>query len=154
MSRALTVLVGVAGVLFIAFAFLFNSDDWLRSLIEYQVAARTGRALNIAGGFGVDWSLHPRIHAEQVSLENAPWGSRPKMLEVERVAFTVSLVNLLKGDLVVPEVALSRPLVVLEFGPEGERNWILKRKRKPRIERLTVDSGALVYRNPAAQTDL
>ncbi len=159
MSRALTVLLAVAAVLLIALAFLFNSDGWLRSLIEYQVAARTGRALKIAGEFGVDWSLHPRIHAEQVSLENASWGSHPKMLEAERIALTINLADLLKGDLVLPQVELSRPWVLLEFSADGRRNWILERNQKrsddpPVIERLTVDSGTFVYRNPAHATDL
>ncbi|HET6756184.1 MAG TPA: AsmA family protein, partial [Burkholderiales bacterium] len=159
MSRALTVLLAVAAVLLIALAFLFNSDGWLRSLVEYQVAARSGRALNIAGEVGVDWSLRPRIHAEQVSLENSSWGSHPKMLEAERIALTINLTDLLKGDLVLPQVDLSRPWVLLEFSADGRRNWILERNQKrsddpPVIERLTVDSGTFVYRNPAHATDL
>jgi uncharacterized protein involved in outer membrane biogenesis len=158
-SRAGLALAAVAAFLLIAVAFLFNNDAGLRWLVEYQVAARTGRTLDIAGDFGVDWSLHPRVHAERVKLDNAPWGSRPIMLEVERVVFTISLLDLLRGDFVLPQVDLSRPWVLLEFSADGQRNWILESKAKRRddalqIKRLTLDAGTLVYRNPSAETDL
>lgn len=81
------------------------------------------------------------------------------MLEIERIDFTVRLRDLLRGQLVLPEVALSKPWVLLEFSREGERNWILERKQersdKPaQIGRLSVDSGTLHYRNASAETDV
>lgn len=159
MSRARLTLAVAAAVLMMAAAFLFTNDAWLRSLVESQVAARTGRTLNIGGDFAIDWSWRPRVVAKRVSLSNASWGSHPTMLEIERVEFTISLVDLLRGDLVLPQVALSHPWILLEFSAEGKRNWILEREQKraddaPRIGRLTLDSGKLIYRNPNAQTDI
>jgi uncharacterized protein involved in outer membrane biogenesis len=157
--RVAATIAAFAGLLLVAALVLLNNDAWLRALIEHEVAARTGRTLQISGDFRVDWSLTPRIHAEKVTLDNAPWGSHPTMLEVERVDCNVSLFDFLLGDLVLPEVALSRPWALLEFNSEGERNWILERRQKrtddpPRIVRLTIDSGKIRYRNPTANTDV
>ena len=157
--RVIGALAAVAALLLGTAAILLNNDAWFRALVENEIAAHAGRPLKIAGNFRVDWSLTPRVRAENVKLDNAPWGSHPTMLEIERADFDVSLFHLLLGDLVLPEVALSRPWVLLEFNSEGERNWILERRQKrdddpPRIVRLTIDSGQLRYRNPGARTDV
>jgi AsmA family protein len=159
--RRAIIAIGFAAALLLAVAaFLFTNDDWLRAQVENEVASVTGRTLKIAGDFRVDWSLTPRVHAEQVKLDNALWGSHPVMLEVERAEFTLSVIDLLRGELVFPEVSLAKPRVLLEFSADGKRNWIFEREQErsdgdaPRIGRLSVDSGTLHYRNPAAQTDV
>jgi uncharacterized protein involved in outer membrane biogenesis len=101
----------------------------------------------------------PRIHAEQVRLENAEWGGERYMLDLAGVDFTIRLLPLLRGEIVLPEVAFSRPVIVLEKNARGEGNWELSHKEDeetdfPKIGRLVVDEGTITYRDPEIATDI
>ncbi|MGH8772345.1 MAG: AsmA family protein, partial [Burkholderiales bacterium] len=147
---AATFAIFIAALAVFLFAF-----DWnlLRSYIGEKVTAQTGREFSIAGDLDVRLALPPRIHAEQVRLENADWGTEPRMLDLASVDFTIRLLPLLRGEIVLPEVAFSRPVIVLEKNARGEGNWELSKKDKedeetdfPKIGRLVVDEGTITYR--------
>lgn len=135
--------------------------DWnmLRGFVEREVTERTGRQLTIAGNLNVHLSLPPRIRAEKVTLANASWGREDKMLDVAVLEFTLALKPLLHGDIVLPEVALSQPVIALERSADGKRNWVLKADQAPtdrstQIQRLTVDKGTLIFHDPTLATDI
>ena len=52
------------------------------------------------------------------------------MLGVGRFQFRISLLDLLSGHVVLPEVSVSQPEILLEKSADGKRNWDLKKRRR------------------------
>lgn len=144
------------GVIFVA---LFNWN-LLRGYISDKVTEKTGRALTISGNLDVDFLPFPaRIHVEQLRLSNATWGTDETMLDIQQLDFSISLLSLLKGDIVLPEVSLTGAHILLEKSADGKRNWILRKQQNPddkapRIGRLSVDTSTFIFRDPSIKTDL
>jgi len=135
--------------------------DWnmLKPYVERKVTEATGREFRIKGDLDVRLSLHPLISAQGLTLANADWGTKQPMLDVESVAFRISLWELLKRNILLPEVSVSHPKVNLERNENGDRNWILKKEDDqesppPYIGRLAVDQGTLNFLDPKAKTDI
>lgn len=135
--------------------------DWnlLRGYIGEKVTERTGREFSIDGNLDVDlWPFPPRIYVERPRFGNAPWGTEPTMFTAERLDFSIDIGKLLKGKIVLPQVAVTAPEIVLEKSANGEHNWVLNDQQTdggaPDIGRLAVDKGILVFRDPAIDTDV
>jgi uncharacterized protein involved in outer membrane biogenesis len=148
--------------IFIAFAVaLAIWFDWnmAKPYIQRQVSEKTGREFVIAGDLDVRLSLNPLISAQGISLANAEWGTKQPMLAVDGIAFRVSLWDLLKGDIVLPDVSASQPKVILEKSEDGKKNWELKKEeeketRLPTIGRLVLDRGVVMFRDPKTKSDI
>jgi AsmA family protein len=130
---------------------LVLSFSHLRGPISRAVTKATGRELIIEGDLSIvpSW-VHPRFRAEGVSFANAEWGSADYLLKAEAIEFSVNVLGLLRGRLVLPEVALHDAEVNLELDAEGRKNWVLDPKEQKKdsrivIQRLTVDQGILGY---------
>lgn len=154
--------VVVVAVLIVFLAIFLTVFDWnlLRGYIGEKVTQKTGREFTINGNLDVDFfPFPPRIHAEDLRLANADWGTGKTMLDIRQLDFSVSLLSLWKGNIVLPEVSLVDPQILLEKSIDGKRNWILKQEQSPsdkapRIDRLTVDKGTLSFRDLAIKTDM
>lgn len=152
------ILIGLA-VVVAAIAVFIIVFDWnlLRGYAERKVSEKTGREFSI-GHLDVKLSLTPRIRLENVRFGNAAWGSEPMMVEAEVAEFTISLPAMIRGRVVLPEVAMVKPVVLLEQNEAGLRNWQLDPDKPagetPVINKLWLDDGLLTYRNPAIATDL
>lgn len=152
----------VVAALLVGLAIFLAVFDWnsMRGYIGEKVSQKYGREFTINGNLDVDFfPFPPRIHAEQLRLANADWGSGDTLLAVEQLDFSISLLNLLKGDIVLPEVSLVGGEVLLEVSTDGKRNWIMDQQQSkdaesPRIGRLIVDQSTLIFRDPAIQTDI
>ncbi|SEA24915.1 AsmA family protein [Nitrosospira multiformis] len=155
-------ILSISGValllLVIAFVLWF---DWnmLKPYIERQVTDRTGREFTIRGDLDVNLSLNPLVSVEGLSLANAEWGTEQPMVAVDKVAVRISLWNLLSGDIVLPELSITRPRVLLEKSMDGKRNWDLKKEEKkkmelPQIGQFTLDQGKVLFRDPKTKTDI
>ena len=103
----------------------------LAALLADEVQAATGREFRIGGG--LSFQLWPTIAvvAEQVTLGNAPWGTRKEMATVKRAAFEVAVSPLLRGQLHVLRVAVDGADVLLETDKQGRPNWIFAKSAKP-----------------------
>ncbi|OGA10763.1 MAG: hypothetical protein A2W68_16080 [Betaproteobacteria bacterium RIFCSPLOWO2_02_64_14] len=153
-----SVLVATTGLGVLALA-LF---DWntARPWLSTQVKERTGRDLAVEGDLQVHpFSLTPRVSAQRVTLGNADWGRKAPMISADHVEFSVSLPDLLRGKLVLPDVTLKSPVVLLQRDREGRRNWILRPSEQataesPRIGTLQVDNGQLEFRDEVSDTVL
>ena len=143
------------GWLFAALAILgvvlVLSFSHLRGPISRAVTKATGRELVIEGDLRIlpSW-VHPRFRAEGVSFANADWADADYMLKAGAIEFSVNLLGLLGGRLVLPEVSLHEAEVNLEIDPEGRKNWVLDPKEQKKdsrivIQRLSVDHGYLGY---------
>jgi uncharacterized protein involved in outer membrane biogenesis len=160
MSRIRLVLLSVVVLVAILLTALFAFDlNWLRGYVERQVTERSGRTLSIRGDLDLEFSLPLRVRMERVHLTNAPWAVQEEMLDIEAAEFSIKLLPLLRGKIVLPDVALTKPRVALEWSKDGERNWILSTEQLPedegpRIGRLTIDEGTIRYRDPRIDTDI
>ena len=151
----LALLVGLA--LFIIFA-----SNSLRGPISRAVGDTTGRELRIEGDFKPVWSwVHPRFRAEKITLANADWAAEDYLFSADSVEFSLSFLPLLRGQVVLPDVHLERPVVNLEQDAEGRKNWILekdpeKQKKESRVhvQRLTLDGGRLRYDDAAREINV
>lgn len=127
--------------------------------VETAVKDATGRELKIKGPVGFRLSLFPTIAAENVTFQNARWGSRPLLAQAKRVEVQIALLPLLTGDIVIRRLELVQPDVLLEVNAKGERNWDLaKPAAAPKdgapkggggaveVRQVRVSGGALTYR--------
>jgi len=150
---------GVAFVLLVVAFFIWFDWNMLKPYIERQVAEKTGREFTIHGDLDVSLSFNPLVNVEKLSLANAEWGTEQPMVAVERVAVRISLWDLLFGNIVLPEVSITRPWVLLEKSLDGKRNWDLKKEEKkkmemPKIGQFTLDQGKVLFRDPKTKTDI
>ena len=91
--------------------------------IEAAVQAATGRALTLAGPIGLKLALVPTVTLEDVTLANAPGGSRPEMARIRRVEVELALLPLLSRQVEVKRLVLQAPDILLETDAEGRPNW-------------------------------
>lgn len=134
--------------------------NWLRGPIERMTLDRTGRELVIGGDLAVrvGWP-HPRIHARAVTFANPSWASEKQMLSAEAIAVAIDLPQLMQKNLVFPDVRLTNPVIFLEQGADGRRNWLLDRSQHDerasiRVGRLMLDQGILGYDDAVQQTHI
>ncbi len=93
------VFIIVAGLMLVSLAGLFvilsrYDFDHLKPEIARAVKAATGRQVTLGGDIGLTIGLAPGLTMADVSLQNAPWGSRPEMVTIKRLEVQVALVPL------------------------------------------------------------
>lgn len=134
--------------------------NWLRGPIGRLVSEKTGRPFTING----DLSVKPgwpalRVHARQLSFANPRWVQLQPMVSADEVEFTVSLPELFRRRISLPDVRVVRPAVHLELGADGRKNWLLDAEQKDeqavlRIDRLVLDQGRIRFDDSAKKTRL
>src|SRR4051812_16064954 len=87
--RPLRWLAAAFAVLAIVVALVIMLFDWnmLRGPIERKVERATGRTFSIKGDLQGEWSLRPRIVANDVTMGNTPWAREPAMAAAKVLAF-------------------------------------------------------------------
>jgi len=110
-------------------AALLDPEDY-KPQIAAAVERATGRALALRGPVRIGRSLWPTIEVEDATLANLPGGSRPDMVQVERVEARLSLPALLRRRLDIASLTLVGPNILLEF-VEGRPNWVLGEPAAP-----------------------
>jgi uncharacterized protein involved in outer membrane biogenesis len=156
----------LAVVLFLAFFDL----NRLRGPLSTMVSDKLERPFAIRGDLDVDWSRTPKITINDIELGNASWGSRPEMFTLDRAEVSLRVPDLFKGQLVLPEIRVSKPHLLLEKNAEGKANWDfglppkeeeqkptgppISRRSFPKIDRLAIDDGKIVFRDPSSRTEL
>ncbi len=134
--------------------------NWLRAPIERMTLDKTGRELVIGGDLQLKfgWPL-PRIRAGAVTFANPAWAREKQMVAADAVEVAIDLPQLLRGSIVLPEVRLERPVVFLEQGSGGRKNWLLDANQQDenariRVGRLMLDHGRLGYDDAAQKTSI
>ena len=151
------IVLGLVAV--VALTVLLFDINWIRGWLAHQAGAAVGREVAL-GEMAVDWSWTPRVTVDGLEVANAEWGSRPEMITVERLEFTVALRELLRGRLVLPELIVSRPDVLLETTQEGTGNWRLpgatdtEAATVPTVGNLKVEEATLAYVDDAHDLQL
>ncbi|HEX5794415.1 MAG TPA: AsmA family protein, partial [Geminicoccaceae bacterium] len=125
--------------------------NWLKGPIEGWVSAELGRDVEIAGDLDVDLALQPRITVTDVRLANPPWASDEPMLALARAEAVVDLRALIDGEVRLPELSVSEPVLRLETRPDGPPNWEFPSEEPagppsvPYIGRLRIEGAAVHY---------
>ena len=137
--------------LFVAFGL-----NLVRGPIERGVTQATGRELRIEGDLRAVWSwVHPRFRASQVRFANPDWATEKLMFSADAMEASVSLLPLLRGRVILPDLRLESARVNLEQDADGRKNWVLdpdaEKREEPRlvVRHLTVDKGRLRYDDAA-----
>lgn len=150
----------VLAVLALAIALLlaFWDWNWFKGPVERIVEARTGRRLEIGGDLDVDLGRTTVIRADRLRFGNAPWSKTPRMGTAQRVEIGVALWPLLRREVRLPRLRLTRADLLLERNARGEGNWdFLPDTGEPsrvRYGRLWIEDGHLRFRDPAQKTDI
>lgn len=146
----------VLAVLFIA---IFGWN-WLRGPIERITTEKTGRVLAINGDLKVEfgWPL-PRVYADAVTFANPDWARNRQMITADAVEIAIDLPQLLLQNIVLPEVRLMRPVVFLERGSNGRKNWLMDLNQQNegariQIGQLSLDHGTLGYDDSGEKTSI
>ena len=117
------IVMGAAALIVGGVIFLLSTDvNRYRGEIAAEVEAATGRELGIAGPLALKLTPHPAIIAEDLTLANAAWSSRPVMASIARAEATVRLWPLFAGKLEITSLTLIEPNLLLETDAAGRRN--------------------------------
>jgi AsmA family protein len=142
----LIVLLVVIGVL---------NSKLLRPTLEHAITNKTGRETKISGDLRAHLlSWVPSVEIGGITIKNPPWADKPFMFSTERLKVSVSLGRLLHGQLVLPQVSLTKPVINLERDKAGRASWDLDSKtglpnattkpaRIPTILSLTIVDGSV-----------
>ena len=151
--RTLLALLAVAIVVLI----VLWDWNWFRRPIEKIVHAKTGRTLHIAGDLDVDLGWVPVITADRITFSNADWARRPLMASTDRLRFAIDLKSLFRRRVVIPSLALTRPVVNLERGKQGG-NWVFDKEddggNDVQFRNLWVEDGKLEYLDTPRRMDI
>lgn len=132
--------------------------NWFKRPVERMVEARTGRSLVIGGDLDVDLGRVTTIRADVLRFGNAAWSEEPVMAAADRLELQVEVFPLiLRRQVRLPEIRLTRPVLVLETNPSGGTgNWDMGLGggdgAPPQIRRLWVDDGRMRFLDAAADT--
>jgi len=162
LPRALQWIAGVVliPILLALLCILIFGWNWLRGPIERMALEKTGRELAIRGDLELEFGWpRPHIHAGSVTFANPSWAAEKQMVASDAVEIVIDLPQLLLRHIVIPEVRLERPMVFLERGRGGRKNWLLDRDQQDegariQIDRLTLDHGTLGYADAEQRTSI
>lgn len=141
-TRYKGLLAGAALLLMIpavpVFLALALDQEYYKRQISDEVEAKTGRPLLIEGDLSLAFGFRPKIAAETIRYPNASWGSQPWAVEVGRAEFTFDLWALLRGKLLLADVALHGAKLQVEKNGAGAYNLMSGRPRAPRVKNASM----------------
>jgi uncharacterized protein involved in outer membrane biogenesis len=109
------ILLAGAGVLWV-----MNLD--YRSYAERKGSEALGRKVSI-GALTIGWGDPLTIEVRDLSIANAPRGTRPEMARVEHIVARIDVRPLLNGTIRYRRLDVTRPDILLERDAKGTGNW-------------------------------
>lgn len=122
--KAVKIVGGLVALLVIGLVIFVATFDvsQYKGLIQDQAKAATGREVKI-GDIKMAISLNPAIVISDVSIANAPWGSRPQMAMAKTIEAQVQVIPLLSGSIRVSGLKVVDGDALLEVNSAGKGNW-------------------------------
>jgi hypothetical protein len=153
--------------LVVVYTMVVNYDfNTLKPQLTRAVQANTGRELALRGDVTVKFGLTPAVVVEDVSFQNAPWGSRPDLAKMKRLEVQVALLPLLKGEVSLQRLVLVEPDILIETDQTGRSNLLFPTRAKevppvapptsPQggttvpallVNQIRIDNGRLTYKD-------
>jgi hypothetical protein len=128
----LAVLVAVLGITMFVILSSYDFND-LKPKAVQAVKNATGRELTLAGNVKLDIGLTPALVVNDVSLQNAPWGSRAKMVKIKRLEVQVAILPLISGTIEIKRLVLVEPDILIETNKSGKSNLQFKTAGEGRL---------------------
>ena len=98
---------------------------YFRSTLVHALAARSGRQIQVEGSWQVRlFSLHPRLTAERITIDNPPWMPPGQMAEIGKVSLVFHLPGFHQG-FGVDRLELLTVSLHLVRDSAGRANWQL-----------------------------
>lgn len=161
---ALFIFLIIAAVFIILSRYDFND---LKPQIARVAKEATGRELTLDGNINLKVNFTPKLLVENVSFQNASWGSRPEMVKVRRVEVQVALLPLIGKKIEIKHLVLVEPDILIETDKTGrtnlefkipEKDTALKSEKKEEkpskielpaliFEDLRIEKGQLTYKD-------
>ena len=139
LSISLAVIVAVFVTAFIiASSYDFNT---FKPRITELAKQYTGRELTLGGDIELGLSLFPTLVVNDVTFQNASWGTRPQMAQVKRVEVQIALFPILRGDIHVSRLTVVNPELLIEIDKSGKSNLEFDIPQEP--EPKTVEDKAV-----------
>lgn len=132
------IVVAVAAVFVVVARFDFND---LKPRISKAVKDATGRELSLRGDVKLRIGLTPVLVVDDVSFQNAPWGSRPEMVTVKRFEMQAALLPLFSRRVEIMRFILVEPDVLIETDKSGQSNVPVASSRKDPAPSLEAKTG-------------
>ncbi len=138
---------------------VFFPWDWLRGPVNRYVSDQTGRQFEITRRLDVQLGRTITVKADGITFANPHWARDPYLVKAESAEFDIRFWPLLRGEIELPRVSLSQPVLGLQILPDGRRTWALGKDTSdagtvPRIGQLLVDKGVLNYLAEAQGADI
>jgi len=152
--RFIIIVLVISTMLLIGGHYVLTSK-WTRDLLAQQISERIDRTLTINGDLTIEWSMVPRIRIQHIKLANLPSSQSPYMAEVDELDVSLDMLEILKGHIVFPDIALTQPKLVLEKYSATENNWnfhFLNQESKKDampvdVERLRIEKGTALFKD-------
>jgi len=145
----------IAALMVTGYAILESYDfNNYKPKIAQAVKEATGRELKIDGDIKVKLGLSPCVLVEDISFQNAPWGSRSELAKIKCLKVQVALFPLIKGTIEVKRLTLEEPDILLETDLSGKSNLEFQTGGQssgippsPFLKKLKIEKGLLTYRD-------
>ncbi|MFH1158978.1 MAG: AsmA family protein [Pseudomonadota bacterium] len=95
-----------------------------------RVKSLTGRDMGFSGVKFVFWP-DLGIELRDVTLGNPAWAKGKNMLSLDKADIALALMPLLERRIEVKRFSLNAPVIHLEIGPDGRRNWDFAAEKTP-----------------------
>ncbi len=136
--------------------------DWnnLKPRFAKALEDATGREVTIEGDVTMDLSLSPTIGLNDIVVQNADWGTEPKMMTIPHMEIEFQLLSLLDNRTEVNRIFVSEPDLLLETNESGERNLQPGQDRKKKqqkqsggtfIHKIHVENGSFTFHDMARE---
>jgi uncharacterized protein involved in outer membrane biogenesis len=127
-KRPIQIMAAIAVVCALPFAALAIvvatvNPNRLKPRIEAAISQSLGRQFSIHGNVSFRGVLWPTIIADDITVANAPGGSRHDMVLMDEMQMDLSPIAALTGKTVLSNLVLLRPDILLETEPNGVGNW-------------------------------
>ena len=159
LSRTLKIIGTVIGAVIVVLLLVVAFFPWnrLRGPVSRAMSAQLQRPVHIAALHGsLFW--RPHVQVSGLTIGNPAWAGGGQMVSVDRIDLVLSFWPLFAGDIVLPKVALTHPVVRLYRRADGRANWVFAANPKspkaqnqpmhlPVVHRLMIEHGELSARD-------
>ena len=132
-KRILGIAVAVIIAVFVTAYIIASSYDYNKFKPRITALAKqyTGRELTLGGDIELGLSLFPTLVVNDVTFQNASWGTRPQMAQVKRLEVQIALLPILRGDIHVSRLIVLNPEFLIEIDKSGKSNLEFDVPQKP-----------------------
>ena len=132
-KRILGISIAVIIAVFVTAYIIASSYDYNKFKPRITALAKqyTGRDLTLGGDIKLGLSLFPTLVVNDVTFQNASWGTRPQMAQVKRLEVQIALLPILRGEIHVNRLTVLNPEFLIEIDKSGKSNLEFDVPQKP-----------------------